>query len=137
VHVQDIVSAFVAALNAPRELVHNQAFNVGVNSENYRIRELAQIVSETVPGCHVEYAKDGGPDKRNYRVDFSKIARVLPEFKPEWNARRGAQELYEAYQKVGVKVEDFEGPKYKRVDHLRLLLTNGRLDETLRFRPQF
>jgi nucleoside-diphosphate-sugar epimerase len=133
VHVRDISYAFQAVLNAPRKVVHNQAFNVGINSENYRIRELAEIVRETVAGCRVEYAKDGGPDKRNYRVDFSKIARVLPEFKPQWNARRGAQELYEAYQKVGVRVEDFEGPKYKRVDHLKSLLAQGRLDETLRF----
>jgi nucleoside-diphosphate-sugar epimerase len=81
IHIEDISRAFIAALNAPRERVHNQAFNVGRNEQNYRIRELAEIVKETVPSCEIEYAQDAGPDKRTYRVDFSKIARVLPEFK--------------------------------------------------------
>jgi nucleoside-diphosphate-sugar epimerase len=134
VHIEDISRAFLAVLEAPREVVHNQAFNVGRNDENYRIRDLAQIVAETVPGCRVEYAKDGEPDKRNYRVDFSKIARTLPAFQPRWNARLGAQELCEAYQRVGVKVEDFAGPRYKRLAHITSLLRAGRLDETLRFR---
>jgi nucleoside-diphosphate-sugar epimerase len=134
VHVEDISRAFIAVLNAPREIVHNQAFNVGINEENYRIRDLAEIVHETVPGCRVEYAKDAEPDKRTYRVDFSKIARLLPEFKPRWNARLGAQELYQAYQKYGVKLEEFEGAKYKRIDHIKLLLNEGSLDETLRWK---
>ncbi len=133
VHIEDISRAFIAALNAPRELVHNQAFNVGINTENYRIRDLAEIVKDTVPGCRVEYAKDAEPDKRTYRVDFGKIERVLPEFKPQWNARRGAQELYRAYQKYGVKLEEFEGPKYKRIDHIKQLLSAGELDSTLRW----
>jgi nucleoside-diphosphate-sugar epimerase len=134
VHVEDISRAFIAVLNAPRDVIHNQAFNVGINAENYRIRDLAQIVFETVPGCRVEYAKDAEPDKRTYRVDFGKIARLLPEFKPQWNARLGAQELYQAYQKYGVKLEEFEGAKYKRIDHIKLLLNEGSLDETLRWK---
>jgi nucleoside-diphosphate-sugar epimerase len=133
VHIEDISRAFIAVLNAPRQAIHNQAFNVGINQENYRIRELAEIVKETVPGCRVEYAKDAEPDKRTYRVDFSKIARVLPEFKPRWNAPRGAQELYQAYQKYGVKLEEFEGPKYKRIDHIKQLLAAGVLDASLRW----
>lgn len=133
IHIEDISRAFIAVLNAPREVIHNQAFNVGINQENYRIRELAEIVKETVPGCRVEYAKDAEPDKRTYRVDFSKIARMLPDFKPQWNARRGAQELYQAYQKYGVKLEEFEGPKYKRVDHIKQLLAAGNLDASLRW----
>jgi nucleoside-diphosphate-sugar epimerase len=136
VHIEDISRAFIAALNAPREVVHNQAFNVGINEENYRIRELAEIVKETVPGCRVEYAQDAEPDKRTYRVDFGKIRRLLPEFQPQWNARRGAQELYQAYQKYGVKLEEFEGPKYKRIDHIKQLLTSGQLDESLRWRER-
>jgi nucleoside-diphosphate-sugar epimerase len=134
VHIEDISRAFLAVLNAPREVVHNQAFNVGVNKENYRIRDLAEIVRETVPGCRVEYARDAEPDKRTYRVDFGKIARTLPEFRPQWDARRGAQELYQAYQKYGVKLEEFEGPKYKRIDHIKLLLKEGYLDQTLRWK---
>jgi len=133
VHIEDISRAFIAVLHAPREVIHNQAFNVGLNEENYRIRDLAEIVKETVPGCRVEYAKDAEPDKRTYRVDFSKIAHKLPEFKPQWNARRGAQELHAAYQKYGVKLEEFEGPKYKRIDHIKHLLGSGQLDSTLRW----
>jgi nucleoside-diphosphate-sugar epimerase len=106
VHIEDISRAFIAALNAPREVIHNQAFNVGMNEENYRIRELAEIVKETVPGCRVEYAPGAEPDTRTYRVNFNKIGAMLPEFKPQWNARRGAQELYEAYQKYGIELEE-------------------------------
>jgi nucleoside-diphosphate-sugar epimerase len=136
VHVEDISRAFIAVLHVPREVTHNQAFNVGINDENYRIRDLAEIVKETVPGCRIEYAADAGPDKRTYRVDFGKIARILPEFKPQWDARRGAQQLYEAYQKIGLKVEDFEGPRYMRIKQIKQLLSTGRLDAALRWREE-
>ncbi len=134
VHIEDMALAFVAALHAPRELIHNEAFNVGRPEENYRIRELAEIVAETVPGSRVEFAEGASPDKRNYRVDSSKIARVLPEYKPQWTARRGAQELYEAYQKVGLQLDEFEGPRYRRIDHIKMLIAEGRLDDRLRWR---
>jgi nucleoside-diphosphate-sugar epimerase len=133
IHIEDISRAFIAALNAPREVIHNQAFNVGRNDQNYRIREIADIVKETVPGCEIEYAQDAGPDKRSYRVDFSKIAEKLPEFKPQWDARKGAQELYEVYKQHGLRLDDFEGPKYKRIDHIKLLLSEGKLDSSLRW----
>jgi nucleoside-diphosphate-sugar epimerase len=136
VHIEDISRAFIAVLHAPREVVHNQAFNVGRNEDNYRIRELAEIVEETVPGCSIEYAQDAGPDKRCYRVDCSKIVRTLPEFKPQWNARKGAQELYAAYQNVGLTLEDFEGARYKRIAHIQQLLSSDRLDETLRWKTE-
>jgi len=136
VHIEDISRAFIAALRAPRELVHNQAFNVGITEENYRVRELAEIVKETAPGCQIEFAKDAGPDKRCYRVDFGKLARTLPAFKPRWNARRGARQLYQSYQKAGLRLEDFEGPRYKRIDHIKMLLRTRRLDTTLRWRRQ-
>ena len=134
VHIEDIARAFLAALAAPREVVHNQALNVGQTEENYRIRELAAIVQEVVAGSHIEYAKDGGPDPRCYRVDFGKIQRVLPEFKPQWNARRGAEELDAAYRGVGLVLEDCEGPRFKRIDHLKHLMATGRVDATLRWR---
>lgn len=133
VHIEDISRAFLAALEAPRELIHNQAFNVGRSEENYRIRDLAEIVKETVPGCEIEFAADAGPDKRCYRADFSRIAKVLPAFQPKWDARRGARELYEAYKKVDLRVEDFEGPRYKRIDHIQGLLASGRLNSDLRW----
>ena len=134
VHIEDISRAFLAVLVAPREAIHNQALNVGQTEENYRIRDLAEIVREVVPGSRVEYAEDGGPDPRCYRVDFGKIGRVLPEFKPQWNARRGAEELHDAYRAAGLRLEDCEGPRFKRIDHLKQLLATGRVDETLRWK---
>jgi nucleoside-diphosphate-sugar epimerase len=136
VHIEDISRAFIAVLHAPRELIHNEAFNVGRNEDNYRIKELAEIVRETVPDCKIEYAKDVGPDKRCYRVDCRKLMRTLSDFKPQWNARHGAQELYEAYKKLGLRLEDFEGPKYKRIDHITYLMSSGRLDKSLRWKTE-
>lgn len=136
VHIEDISRAFVAVLHAPLDRVHNQAFNVGRNEDNYRIRELADIVEQTVPGCVIEYAKDASPDKRCYRVDCSKIAETLPEFQPQWDARKGAAELYAAYQKVGLTLDEFEGPRYKRIAHIQKLMGEGRIDETLRWKAK-
>lgn len=133
VHIEDISRAFLAVLDAPREVIHNQAFNVGSNAENYRIRDLAEIVAATVPGCRVEYAPDAEPDKRTYRVDFSKIATQLPAFQPQWTAQQGAVQLYEAYCQTEIKLDEFEGPRYKRIDHIRSLLNAGILDPMLRW----
>jgi len=133
VHIEDISRAFCVVLKAPRSIIHNQAFNVGLTEENYQIRDLAEIVRQTVPGSRVEYAPDAGPDKRSYRVDFGKIFRVLPDFKPRWNARLGAQELLEAYQRSGLLVADFEGPRFRRIDQIKQLIQRGQLNESLRW----
>lgn len=132
VHIEDISRAFLAVLEAPVDLIHNEAFNVGRNEDNYRVRELAEIVRDTVPGTEIEYAADAGPDKRCYRVDCSKIRRVLPAFQPAWNARKGAKELYDTYRRIGLTVDEFEGVRYKRIAHIRSLIAEGALDETLR-----
>jgi len=134
VHVQDIASAFLAALTAPRETIHNQAFNVGRVGENYQVRDLAFIVQEFFPDCQVMIAEDGAPDPRSYRVDFGKITRDMPEFKPVWNARLGVEELRSMYQKVGLTKEDFTGPKYVRLARLKSLLQSGQLDSDLRWK---
>jgi nucleoside-diphosphate-sugar epimerase len=136
VHIKDIARAFIAILHAPRELVHNQVFNVGRTEENYRIRELAEIVAEVVPGSRVEYAEGAGPDKRCYRVESNKLPQKLPDFRPQWNARQGAEELFAAFQKVGLTLEEFEGPRYKRVAHIKQLLDAGPLDENLKWKPE-
>ncbi len=133
VHIEDISRAFLAVLSAPREAVHAQAFNVGRNDQNYRIREIAQIVKETVPGCEIAFADGAGPDKRNYRADFSKIGRLLPAFQPKWDARKGARQLYETYKALGLKLEDFEGPRYRRIDQLKQLMGMGNLGPDLRW----
>jgi nucleoside-diphosphate-sugar epimerase len=133
VHIRDIVAAIQAALEAPREAVHNEIFNVGQSSENYRVRELAEIVAEIVPGCRIEYAQDGGPDKRSYRVNCDKIQRVLTNFQPQWNARKGARELYEAYRAAKMTLEDLENGRYIRIRRIQRLLSEARLDPWLRF----
>jgi nucleoside-diphosphate-sugar epimerase len=133
-HIEDMSRAFVAVLQAPCDVVHNEAFNVGRSQENYRIRELAEIVAETVPGSYIEYADDAGPDKRNYRVNSNKIAQTLPDFKPTWTAKMGARELYEAYKRVGLQPKEFEGPRYRRIHHIKHLIKDGRLDANLRWR---
>jgi nucleoside-diphosphate-sugar epimerase len=132
VHIADISRAFIAALEAPAEAVHNEAFNVGQTSENYRIREIAGIVADTVPGCDLTMAADASPDKRSYRVDFGKIARMLPGFKPQWTARQGAEQLFAAYRGAGLTLEEFEGPRYNRISHIKSLLAGGVLDTNLR-----
>lgn len=132
VHVEDISRAFIAVLNSSHDLVHNQVFNVGVTEENYRVRDLAEIAKETVPNSEIKYAKDAEPDKRSYKVDFSKIKRSLPVFKPKWTASSGAKQLYDAYRKVGIALEDFEGPRYRRITHLENSVSKGVLDKTLR-----
>jgi nucleoside-diphosphate-sugar epimerase len=133
VHIEDISRAFVAVMTAPVEAIHNEAFNVGRNEDNFRIREIAKIVADTVPDCDLSYADNAGPDKRNYRVDSSKILRVLPDFKPQWSAAKGAQELYENYKKNGLTLDEFEGIKFQRIAHIRHLISSGKLNNSLRW----
>jgi nucleoside-diphosphate-sugar epimerase len=136
VHIRDIVAAVIAVLDAPQKVVHNQTFNVGQTEENYRIRELADIVAQTVPGCRVEYAPGGGPDKRCYRVSCEKIRRMLPGFRPQWTARQGAQELYDAYRTMGLTADDLRLGRYLRISHIQRLLEAGRLDTSLRWKSK-
>jgi len=136
VHIEDISRAFLSVLEAPIDIVHNQAFNVGRTEDNYQIRDLADIVEATVPNTTIEYANGGTADQRCYRVDCSKIRRMLPAFQPQWDARKGALELYEAFRKTNLVVEDFEGERYKRIAHIRKLLANQELDSSLRWVEQ-
>ncbi len=133
VHVDDICRAYIAAVKAPKDLVHNQAFNVGTTTENYQVREIAAIVEDVVPNCKVEFAADGGPDKRCYRVNCDRIARTLHDFKPQWTARRGVEQLYETFSRVGLTLDDFEGERFKRIAQLKKLIGAGRLSPRLRW----
>jgi nucleoside-diphosphate-sugar epimerase len=133
-HVEDISQAFLLCLTAPRDIIHNQAINIGAATENYQVRDLAEIVKETVPNATVVYEGKTGPDPRNYRVDFTKLTRLLPGFKPQWNARLGAQQLYKAYREYGLTLEDFQGRKYIRLNQLKHLLNTNCLDDRLRWK---
>ncbi len=135
VHIRDIIAAMLSVLEAPRETIHNETFNVGLTEENYRIRDLAEIVAQTVPGCHIEYATDGGPDRRCYRVNCDKIRRVLPNFQPQWNARKGARELYDACRAVGLTFDDLTTRPYTRISQIQRLIGEGLLDQSLRWQP--
>jgi nucleoside-diphosphate-sugar epimerase len=133
VHVQDVARAALAVLEAPIDVIHNQAFNIGANTENYRVSELAEIARDTVPGSKIEYAEGGGPDPRSYRVDFGKFSRAFPEYRPRWSARQGARELFDAFHKVDLRLETFQSHRFVRLAHLKLLLENGELGEDLRW----
>ena len=136
VHIRDIVAAIRSVLDAPIALIHNEIFNVGQTEENYRISELADIVAKTVPASRIEYAPGGGPDKRCYRVNCDKIRRVLPGFRPQWTARKGAQELYQAYRTAGLTAEDLDLGRYIRVSHIQRLLNAGKINPSLHWSRQ-
>ncbi len=133
VHVEDISRAYIAVLHAPLNEVHNNSYNVGTTTENYTIKEIAEIVKDVVPGCKVSFAPSAGPDKRCYRVNCDKIARNLHGFKPQWTARRGVEQLYEVYKDSNITLEDFEGPKYKRIAHIQELIAANKLGEDFRW----
>jgi nucleoside-diphosphate-sugar epimerase len=133
VHAEDIALAFLALLAAPREKVHGEAFNVVPEGENYRIRELAEIVAETLPGTEVTFAEGAAPDARNYRVSGAKLLATLPGLRFRWTARSGARQLADAYQRAGMTRAEFDGPRYKRLAWIRHLLAAGELDAALRW----
>jgi nucleoside-diphosphate-sugar epimerase len=135
VHIEDISRTFIAALEAPADAVFNEAFNVGQTSHNSQIRDLAEVVADVVPGCEIEFANGAGPDTRSYCVSFEKIRGKLPQFKPQWDAKRGAEQLYKAYRTSGITLGEFEGPRYQRIGHINKLLADGILDDDLRRRP--
>jgi nucleoside-diphosphate-sugar epimerase len=132
VHVQDIANAFRVILEAPRDLVHNEAFNVGSTKENYLVAEVAQIVAEVVGGSGVVFAKDGESDPRCYRVDCGKLSRTLPAFQPRWTVRDGAEELLESYRRHQLTFEAF-AKKFHRIEYVKELIQARRLDRELRW----
>ena len=133
VHVEDISRATAALLAAPREVVHAQAYNVGRDEENYQVRDLAEIVRQTVGDCEIQYAGAGDPDPRSYRVDFRRFADSFPDAGLDWTARAGAQQVLDAYRSVNLTLEEFESDRYIRLKHLRLLIDRGELDSELRW----
>jgi nucleoside-diphosphate-sugar epimerase len=133
VHVEDIGRAFLAALHAPRELVHNQAFNVGRTKENFRISEIAEMVRQAVPVSSVVYATNGSPDARCYRVNCDKITRILPEYRPQWTVQAGVNELVSAFRQYGLTAAEFQGSRYLRIRRLMELQAQGRLDDSFRW----
>ena len=134
VHIEDISRAFVAILDAPRDKIHDVAFNVGRTDENYRIRDVAEMVADVVPGSSVQFAEGATPDTRNYNVSCDKIRAVLPSFEPKWTVREGIRELYDAYRRFGLEHADFLSPRFLRIRHVRELQEAGTLTPDLRLR---
>ncbi len=132
-HIEDISRGVLAALESPREKVHNEAFNVGRNSENYQVRQLADFVQQTIPNCEISFAGNASADLRNYRVNFDKFEKTFPDFALQWNALDGARSIYDSYAKFGLDKDDYEGPKYKRIAQLKSLIESGQLDDTMRW----
>lgn len=133
VHIADISLAFLAVIKADRAVVHNEAFNIGAPSENYRVREIAEMVRDVVPGSELRFAEGASSDSRNYRVNFDKALGKLEYYRPQWTARKGVEECYDAYQKHGVTLQEFEGDKYQRLAHIKKLMEAGVIGPDLRF----
>jgi nucleoside-diphosphate-sugar epimerase len=133
VHIGDITNAFAACLTAPTAIIHDQAFNIGRTSENYRIRDVATMVAEVVPDCEVAFADGVSVDVRNYQVDFSKAESALPGYSPKWTVRQGIEELYEAYLAARWTESDWRSDKFYRLRTINDLRNRGRLDDDLRF----
>lgn len=133
VHVEDFSRAFLAVLEAPKERVHNEAFNVGRSDENYRVSELAEFVRRAVPGTTVRYAEGGGPDPRSYRVNCDKLARTVPAYKPTWRVPDGVAQLVESYRAAGFGKEQWEATRFFRIRRIQELMQAGRLDGALRW----
>ncbi|MPZ26532.1 MAG: NAD-dependent epimerase/dehydratase family protein [Micromonosporaceae bacterium] len=133
VHADDIAAAFVALLEAPREVVHNRAYNIGQSTENYLIRDVAELVAEQVPGSTVTFAAGASADTRNYRVSCDLIEREVPAFKPQWTVRTGIAQLIEEYRRTGLRIEDLTGPRYQRLKRITALQAAGQLDGELRW----
>ncbi|MFQ5804367.1 MAG: NAD-dependent epimerase/dehydratase family protein [Candidatus Methylomirabilales bacterium] len=134
VHVEDVCQAFISTIQSPVDAVHNQVFHVGSNQENYRIRDLAEIVRSVVPGCELEFVREPSADQRTYIADFSKIERSLSVFRPRWTAAAGATQLCLAFRDHELQVEDMTGNRYIRLNRISQLIREQRLDETLRWR---
>lgn len=135
VHGLDICEAISQVLQAPREAIHNQIFNVGETSHNYRVREIAEIVAKTFDGCKLTFGAPS-PDNRSYRVSFEKIRKHLPGFRCAWDARRGAQQLHELFERIGLTKEMFGNRSFTRLKQIEHLLRTKQIDEHFYWKPQ-
>jgi nucleoside-diphosphate-sugar epimerase len=133
VHIEDIARAYVALLHAPRELVHNQPFNVGRTVENYQIGDVVNMVAEAVPGTKVRYAEDAGPDLRCYQVSCAKLEAQIRGYQPKWTVRQGIEEVRDALLRNRTTNEEFLGSKYLRIRTIKQLQDEGRLGSDLRW----
>jgi nucleoside-diphosphate-sugar epimerase len=133
VHVLDICKAIVCTLEAPRDIVHNQIFNVGDTAHNYQVKEIAQIIANTFKECQLSFG-DSGADNRSYRVCFEKINKILPGFKCEWNAQRGAQQMFDLFNLIDLSAETFFFRGFTRLKQLEHLIRTQQIDRNFFWR---
>jgi len=131
VHIGDISNAFLAVLKAPKEEIHNKAFNIGINSENYQVKTIAKVIQERMPDCEIKILGEHNPDQRNYIVNFDKVTKTLKYFKPEWNLRKGVEEIYQIFEKINLTLEDFQNKNFTRINQLKYLINNKIIDKNL------
>jgi nucleoside-diphosphate-sugar epimerase len=134
-HVEDAARAFVAAVSAPTHIVHNQTYNLCRTEDNYTVLSLAEHVQNVIPEAHIDFAQGAQRDPRSYRVEGSKLAN-LPGWKPRWTLEDGIRQLYAAYRERGIKIEEYEGARFKRVAYVKQLIAGERLDASLRWSPK-
>ncbi len=133
VHVEDVADAFIATLQAPLDRIHNEAFNIGLTEENFRVSEVAEMVATEIPGTTLDMVKGAQADQRTYRVNCDKARSALLDWEPQWLTRRGIRDLCQTYREYGLQQRDFEGSRYQRVAHLQQLMASGAVGQDLRF----
>jgi len=134
VHIRDIANAFIAALKASRDIIHDQAFNVGINSENYQVKDIAFEINQLMKDCEVKILGKDNLDQRNYIVNFDKIKNKLKYFKPEWNLKKGIKELFDLFEEINLTYEMFENKNFTRIKQLKFLIENELIDEHLNWK---
>ena len=131
VHVRDICNAFITVLKSPRDLIHNEAFNVGINSENFQVKDIANEIQKIMRDCEIKILGKDNPDPRNYIVNFDKIKNTLKLFNPKWNLKKGINELLDFFEKINLKYEQFQDKNFTRIKQLKYLLENQLINVNL------
>jgi len=131
IHAEDIARAFIAVIESPQEKVNKQSFNVGINSENYQIKDIAYIIKEVMPECEVTIDTENAVDSRSYKVNFDKIKRVLPNFEPKYDLKKGIEEIITAYKKYEMDTEKFNSRYFIRLKQIKYLMNNNKIDKKL------
>jgi nucleoside-diphosphate-sugar epimerase len=131
IHAEDIARAFIAVIQSPKESVNKKSYNVGINSENYQIRDIAEIIKEIIPDTEIIITGEHGSDSRSYRVNFDKIHNELKNFQPKWVLKKGIEEIYESYLKYKMNDEKFNGRYFTRIKQIKYLIENKLVDDKL------
>jgi len=131
IHAEDIARAFIAVIEAPKEVIKGEAFNVGKNSENYQVKDIATMIKAVLPDCEIIITGEHGPDSRTYKVNFDKIGRMLQGFDPQWNLKKGIEQIVNYYKQYGMSSNKFNDRYFIRLKQIKYLVDKGLVDSTL------